>query len=48
MGVKSFDGVFEMPVPGRSEKPRKEGLTMIIDKGLGIGATQDLLDTAAD
>jgi phosphosulfolactate synthase len=37
-----------MPVPGRSEKPRKEGLTMIIDKGLGIGATQDLLDGAAD
>ena len=33
--VKSFDGVFEMPVPGRTVKPRKEGLTMIIDKGLG-------------
>ena len=48
MGVKSFDGVFEMPVPGRTVKPRKEGVTMIIDKGLGIGATQDLMDTAAD
>ena len=42
--VKSFDGVFEMPVPGRSVKPRKEGLTMIIDKGLGLNGTQDLLD----
>lgn len=48
MGVKAFDGVFEMPVPGRTVKPRKEGLTMIIDKGLGLAATQDLLDSAAD
>ena len=46
--VKSFDGVFEMPVPGRSTKPRKEGITMIIDKGLGLNATQDLLDSAGD
>ena len=46
--VKSFDGVFEMPVPGRSVKPRKEGITMIIDKGLGLNATQDLLDSAGD
>ena len=48
MSVKAFDGVFEMPVPGRTAKPRQEGLTMIIDKGLGLGATQDLLDSAAD
>jgi len=48
MGVKAFDGVFEMPVPGRAGKPRKEGLTMIIDKGLGLSATEDLLDSAAD
>ena len=48
MGVKAFDGVFEMPVPGRTGKPRKEGLTMIIDKGLGLSATEDLLDSAAD
>ncbi|MBM4331542.1 MAG: phosphosulfolactate synthase [Deltaproteobacteria bacterium] len=48
MGVKAFDGVFEMPMPGRTVKPRKEGITMIIDKGLGLAATQDLLDSAAD
>ena len=48
MGVKAFDGVFEMPVPGRTVKPRKEGLTMIIDKGLGLTATEDLLDSAAE
>ncbi len=47
-GVKAFDGVFEMPVSGRTVKPRQEGLTMIIDKGLGLSATQDLLDSAAD
>ena len=46
--VKAFDGVFEMPVPGRTVKPRKEGLTMIIDKGLGLSGTQDLLESAAD
>ena len=45
---KSFDGVFEMPVPGRSTKPRAEGVTMIIDKGLGISATQDLISTGGD
>jgi phosphosulfolactate synthase len=48
MGVKAFDGVFEMPVPGRTVKSRKEGLTMIIDKGLGLTATEDLLDSAAE
>jgi phosphosulfolactate synthase len=48
MGVKAFDGVFEMPVPGRTVKPRKEGLTMIIDKGLGLTATEDLLDSAGE
>ncbi len=46
--VKSFDGVFEMPVPGRSIKPRKDGITMVIDKGLGLNATEDLLDSAGD
>jgi len=48
MGVKAFDGVLEMPVPGRTVKPRQEGITMIIDKGLGLAATQDLLDSAGD
>ena len=48
MSVKAFDGVFEMPLPGRTVKPRQEGVTMIIDKGLGLSATQDLLESAAD
>ncbi|NVM26733.1 MAG: phosphosulfolactate synthase, partial [Desulfobacterales bacterium] len=48
MSVKSFDGVFEIPVPGRTMKPREAGVTMIIDKGLGLGATKDLLEMAGD
>lgn len=36
------------PISGRSLKPRTEGYTMVIDKGLGIHATQDLMDVAAD
>jgi len=46
--VKAFDGVFEMPVPGRSVKPRKEGLTMVIDKGLGLNGTEDLIAAAGE
>ncbi len=46
--TKSFEGVFEMPVPGRSVKPRTEGVTMVIDKGLGLNAVKDLIDTAGD
>ena len=46
--VKSFDGVFEMPVPGRSAKPRTDGITMIIDKGLGLHATEDLFESAGE
>ena len=43
----AWEGVFDMPVAGRSEKPRSTGFTMVIDKGLGLAATQDLVDTAA-
>jgi len=33
---------------GRPPKPRKTGLTMVIDKGLGAHETGDLLDIASD
>lgn len=36
------------PLPKRTVKPRQRGLTMVIDKGLGIGAYKDLLDLAGD
>jgi len=48
MSVKAFDGVFEMPVAGRSQKPRENGVTMLIDKGLGLVSTEDLLEMASD
>jgi phosphosulfolactate synthase len=48
MGTKAWEGVFDMPQPGRTMKPRSTGFTMVLDKGLGLNATQDLMDTAAD
>jgi phosphosulfolactate synthase len=48
MSVKAFDGIFEMPVQGRTMKPRKNGVTMLIDKGLGLSATEDLMQMASD
>lgn len=48
MSVKAFDGVFDMPVPDRTAKPRENGLTMLIDKGLGLTVTEDMLDMAGD
>ncbi|GAB6098598.1 phosphosulfolactate synthase [Halanaerocella petrolearia] len=37
---------FEFPLVGREEKPRTHGLTMILDKGLGLRETKDLLEIA--
>jgi phosphosulfolactate synthase len=48
MTKKAWENVFEMPVPGRSVKPRKTGFTMVIDKGLGVRAIADLMESAAD
>jgi len=48
MSKKAWDGIIAMPRPGRSEKPRTTGWTMVIDKGLGPHALEDLLDVAAD
>lgn len=35
------------PLPGRLAKPRREGLTVVMDKGLGLAATRDVLEVAA-
>lgn len=35
------------PTRGRPAKPRSEGLTMVLDKGLGVSAFRDLLEMAA-
>ncbi|WP_027340591.1 phosphosulfolactate synthase [Halonatronum saccharophilum] len=38
----------EFPLVGREEKPRRNGLTMVIDKGLGLNQTKDLLEVGAE
>jgi len=46
--MNAWEGCIEPPAgAGRSRKPRETGITMILDKGLGIGATRDLTETAA-
>lgn len=42
-----FDGIISPPLMGRRAKPRRIGVTMIIDKGLGLGATEDLFELGA-
>src|ERR1700731_1694406 len=45
--TRAFD--FIAPPPARSlTKPRKSGLTMMIDQGLGMAAQRDLMETAGD
>lgn len=46
--VRAWKEVCPTPVSGRLEKPRDEGLTMVIDKGLGLLQTHDLLEVAGD
>lgn len=46
--TRAWEGVFDMPIQGRSQKPRNTGYTMLIDKGLGLAGTKDLIDTAGD
>ena len=38
-----WEGVVAPPEAARAVKPRRRGLTMVIDKGLGPGETRDLL-----
>jgi len=44
--LKAWEGVIVMPGGERTSKPRSSGLTMVIDKGLGLGQIQDLTATA--
>ncbi|MBE3589811.1 MAG: phosphosulfolactate synthase [Firmicutes bacterium] len=45
---KAWDGVCVHPIGGRSAKPRRAGVTMVIDKGLGLESTRELLSLAGD
>ena len=35
-------------LPERTEKPRKSGLTMVMDKGISTRQAEDMMETAAD
>jgi len=45
---KAWKNVIGELAGNRASKPRAEGLTMIIDKGLGILRTEDLIQTAGE
>ena len=37
-----------LPMPERSSKPRKNGLTMCLDQGMGLTYTEDLLSICSE
>lgn len=45
---KAWREAFEFPLPGREGKPRNRGLTMVIDKGMGLTEISDLLELGSD
>jgi phosphosulfolactate synthase len=44
----AWDNVIDIPIEGRSPKPRATGLTMVIDKHLGIHRLEDLIQLAGE
>lgn len=46
--AKTWREILSFPLGNRQKKPRKYGLTMIIDKGLGLGETRDLLHLCSE
>ncbi len=46
--MKSWDQVISPPLKGRPPKPRTTGMTMILDKGLSLSETRNILETGAD
>lgn len=45
---KAWFDILDFPHPDRTEKPRQRGVTMVIDKGLGLTDTRDLMELASD
>lgn len=43
---EGWDGIVEFPLSERKQKPRENGFTMIIDKGLGLSELADTLETS--
>lgn len=46
--VRGMESVYPMPSPGRTNPPRDNGLTMVIDMGSGLISTRDLLEFAGN
>jgi phosphosulfolactate synthase len=46
--VNHWRRIISFPIGGRAGKPRTDGLTMVIDKGLGLNETKDLFEVAAN
>ena len=44
----AWHDIIQLPLGNRAQKPRHNGLTMVIDKGLGLQETKDLLELAGD
>ncbi len=45
---KAWEGTIHIPVEGRTLKPRQTGVTMVIDKGIGVRHLEDLIETSGD
>jgi phosphosulfolactate synthase len=48
MSPKAWEGVLQDPLPGRTTRPRRRGITFLSAKGLGLAGTRDLIEVAAD
>ncbi len=46
--MHAFADILWQPLAGRVQKPRRRGLTVVMDKGLGPAATRDLLAVSAE
>jgi phosphosulfolactate synthase len=48
MSMNVWEGIIESPIQNRLPKPRSQGCTMVIDKGLSLQETVALIETAGD
>ena len=47
--MRAFEKIVSIPLKGRIlNKPRSDGITMVIDTGLGLNAVKDLVQTAGE
>jgi phosphosulfolactate synthase len=45
---RAWAGILDFPAADREDPPRGRGLTMVIDKGIGLTGTRDLMELAGD